>query len=266
MPPDFYRQPGLNVDVYSLRTATLEVVEGDAEFYTELALESGGPALELGCGTGRLLLPIAGAGIEVTGLDLAKPMLRAAAERIANEPPEVQSRISLVEGDMVDFQLDRTFRFAFIAFRSFMFLTEPADQRGCLEQIRHHLEPGGRLVINIFDPRLDRITPVHSVDDWAELGSVRHPITNKLVHVHAAGRSNDTIAQVFEETWRFTEVDEAGGVLRQEEEVLRMRWTYRHEMRYLLELAGFEVEAEYSDYEKSPPAYGLEQIWVARKR
>jgi hypothetical protein len=53
--------------------------------------------------------------------------------------------------------------------------------------------------------------------------------------------------------------------MRQEEEILRMRLTYRYEMRHLLELAGFEVEAEFSDFDRSPPTYGREQVWVARK-
>lgn len=265
MPRNFYRQPGLNVDVYTPRTAALEVVDGDVEFYTELALASGPGALELGCGAGRLLIPLARAGVAVTGLDLARPMLQVAAQRIANEPPDVQQRITLVEGNMAEFDLTRTFDFAFIAFRSFMFLTEPASQRRCLECIHAHLAPGGRLAIDIFDPRLDLLTPAQPVDDWTSLGGARHPVVNNMVLVHVADRSNDTVAQVFEETWRFTEVDDAGRVLRQEEEVLRMRWTYRYEMRYLLELCGFTVEAEYSGYDKAPPAYGCEQIWVARR-
>ena len=71
--------------------------------------------------------------------------------------------------------------------------------------------------------------------------------------------------QVLTELWRFTEINEAGDVLRQEEEVLTLRWTYRQEMRYLFELVGFEVEAEFSDFHGSPPAYGKEQVWVARR-
>jgi len=61
MPRNFYRQPGLNVDVYTPRTAALEVVDGDVEFYTELALASGPGALELGCGA------------EYSGYDKAPP-------------------------------------------------------------------------------------------------------------------------------------------------------------------------------------------------
>ncbi len=266
MPSDFYREPGLNVDVYPLRTSYLPVVDGDAAFYTELALASGGPVLELGCGAGRLLVPIANAGLEITGLDISPAMLAVAATRIAKERGAIRRRITTVLGDMSDFELEKKFGFAFIAFRSFMLLTEPEAQRRCLERVRDHLTPGGNLAIDIFDPRLERLIPDQQEEDWLPMGAIPHPTSFNLVSVEAAGRSNDAVRQVFEETWRFTERDREGNTLRQEEEVLRMRWTYRYEMRYLLELSGFEVLAEYSDYDKSPPAYGKEQIWVARRR
>jgi hypothetical protein len=102
-------------------------------------------------------------------------------------------------------------------------------------------------------------------ESWRDVGDVVHPRTWHTVRVEASNRSNDVVSQVFEETWRFTETASDGTVLREEEEVLRMRWTYRHELRYLLELAGFEFVAEYSDYQKSPPQYGKEILVVARK-
>ena len=67
------------------------------------------------------------------------------------------------------------------------------------------------------------------------------------------------------EVWEFTELEDGGDALRSEQETLRMRWTYRFEMRYLLEVAGFDVVAEYSDFRGSPPQYGAEQVWVARR-
>jgi hypothetical protein len=127
-----------------------------------------------------------------------------------------------------------------------------------------HLDPGGTLAIDIFDPLLDRMVPGEPEAGWRSYGEVVHPETWNVVKVDVLDRSNDAVTQVFEETWRFTEIGPEG-VVREETEVLRMRWTYRNEMRYLLELAGFEVLAEYSDYHKSPPAYGKEQVWVARK-
>lgn len=260
----FYSRPSLNVEIYADRSAALPVVDGDVEFYLQLARAAPGPALELGCGTGRIVLPLARAGIHATGLDLSQSMLHVAAQRLGKETAEVASRAGFVFGDMTAFDFGREFGLVYIAFRSFMMLSTPEEQRRCLEAARRHLGPGGTLAIDLFDPLLDRLVPGLMPDSWTPMGNYPHPDTFNLVRIEVADRMNDPLAQVFEETWRFTEVDRAGYVLRQEEEVLRMRWTYRYEMRYLLELCGFEVLAEYSDYHQSPPAYGKEQVWVAR--
>ena len=79
-----------------------------------------------------------------------------------------------------------------------------------------------------------------------------------------AERRLDEMHQIVEELWRETEFTPSGDPTRVEENWLALRWTYRWEMRYLLELCGFAVEAEYSDFRGSAPAYGREQIWVAR--
>lgn len=262
---EFYARPGLNVEIYAGRTASLPVVDGDTSFYLELARAAPGPALELGCGTGRVVLHLARAGIDVTGLDISQPMLDVAMAARSGQAAEVRQRATFLRGDMTDFELGREFGLVYIAFRSFMMLTAPEDQRRCLDAARRHLAPGGILAINLFDPLLDRLDPGPLPGTWTPMGNFPHPETWNLVRIEVADRMNDPLAQVFEETWRFTEVDKRGFVLRQEEEVLRMRWTYRYEMRYLLEIAGFEVVAEYSDFFKAPPAYGKEQIWVARK-
>lgn len=73
---------------------------------------------------------------------------------------------------------------------------------------------------------------------------------------------SDPVTQTFTEQWRFTETDLNGGVIRQEEHELQMRWSFRYEMRHLVEGCGFVVEAEYSDFHRSPPRYGKEQILV----
>ncbi len=77
---------------------------------------------------------------------------------------------------------------------------------------------------------------------------------------------NDPVTQTFTVRWIHEEVDDGGAIIRQEEQILNMSWIYRREMRYLFELEGYEILAEYSDFAKSPPAYGKEQIWLARKK
>src|SRR5262245_13745570 len=75
-------------------------VEGDVPFYVEEARKTGGPVLELGCGTGRILLPIAESGIPIVGLDRAPSMLTVLKQKLSQYSPTTQQRVELVEGDM----------------------------------------------------------------------------------------------------------------------------------------------------------------------
>ena len=262
----FYSARGIHVEMYTHRTEVREnpVIAGDIEFYLERTRESGGPVLELGCGNGRIALPLARAGFETTGMDISEPMLGLAKERRADEPEPPRHRLTLLRGDMRAIDLGPPFQTAIIAFRSFQMLQSAEDQRACLESVRRHLAPGGRLLVDIFDPLLDRLVPGTIAESAQPIDRTRNPRTGNWIEVETVRRENDIVRQLFREVWRFTERDNRGLILRQEEEVLTMRWLYRWEMRYLLELCGFEVEAEYSDYAGAAPAYGREQIYVAR--
>ena len=91
----------------------------DVPFFVEAAQESGGPVLEVGCGTGRILIPTARARIEIVGLDLSFHMLDVCRKRLLKEPKDVQSRVQLVEADMRHFALGQAFRLVTTPFRPF---------------------------------------------------------------------------------------------------------------------------------------------------
>ena len=122
----------------------------DVDFYVDLARAAGGPILELGCGTGRILLPIARAGCRIVGLDLAELMLAKCREKLAREPREVRERVRLVPASMADFDLGETFRLVTTPFRSFQHLRSVDEQLACLRAAHRHLVPGGRLVLDLF--------------------------------------------------------------------------------------------------------------------
>ncbi|HLF71311.1 MAG TPA: class I SAM-dependent methyltransferase [Dehalococcoidia bacterium] len=126
----------------------------DIPFYVELAREAsvrGEKVLELGCGTGRVTIPIAEAGVGVAGLDSSPAMLEIARSKAPDA-----SNPRWVEADMRDFDLGERFGLIIIPFRSFQHLLTEPDQLACLERVREHLLPGGRFALNIFnpDPRL----------------------------------------------------------------------------------------------------------------
>lgn len=239
--------------------------EGDLAFYLARGARTRGPVLDVGCGTGRISVPLAEAGLEVVGLDRSRPMLRLAERRRDALAPATSSRLSFIEADMEAFDLGRTFSLIVVPGRAFQFLLTSAAQRSALEHFRRHLAPGGELIIDMFDPRLDLCVPL--VQPTAGLiDTITHPTTGQHVQVQRIERANDPVHQLLVETWRTTALDSSGDVIETIDESATLRWTYRWEMRHLVELAGLDVQVEYSDFHGSPPAYGREQVWVLGHR
>jgi SAM-dependent methyltransferase len=112
----------------------------DVAFFVDAAREAGSPVLEVGCGTGRVLIPTARAGIEIVGLDASAAMLAVCRSHLRDEPAPVQSRVQLVQADMRTFDLHRAFTLVTIPFRPFQHLVTVEDQLSCLGSIRRHLE------------------------------------------------------------------------------------------------------------------------------
>src|SRR5258708_4478594 len=107
----------------------------DVEFFVEAARAAGGPILEIGCGTGRVLIPTARAGAEIVGLDLSPRMLATCRKGLDQESVAVQSRAQLVQADMRHFDLGRRFALITVPFRPFQHLISVDDQCACLDSI-----------------------------------------------------------------------------------------------------------------------------------
>jgi len=125
----------------------------DIERYLELARVSSGSVLELCCGTGRVAIPLARTGFDVTGVDISAAMLERLRTRLAAEPEVVRSRIRLVQQDILGLDLgDARYALALIPFNSLMLLTGRREQQRALVQAALHLAPGGRLVVDVVNP------------------------------------------------------------------------------------------------------------------
>ena len=124
----------------------------DLPLYRDLAQEAEGPVLELACGTGRVAIPLAEAGVEVTGIDSSQHMLAIARRKLRALPFQVARRLQLAEGDMRWFHSSRHFRLAIVATKSFGYLLEDNDQLRALAAIRRHLRPGGMVVLDLLNP------------------------------------------------------------------------------------------------------------------
>jgi SAM-dependent methyltransferase len=235
----------------------------DVKFFVEAAFEAKGPVLEVGCGTGRVLIPTARAGVAITGLDFSKNMLAQCAKKLTQEAAEVQSRVNLVHGDMREFKLDRTFALATIPFRPFQHLETVEDQIKCLRCIHRHLAPDGRLILDIFNPYMPALVdPKRSEEN--EVGSFTTADGRKVV------RKDCFTVDVFQQISHVQliyYVTHPGGHVERIVNKFPMRYLFRYEAEHLLVRCGFEIEHLYSDYDKS--AFGMkcpgELIFVARK-
>jgi len=239
--------------------ATVQGVPGDVEFFVRLAREAhaaGLPVLELACGTGRVAVPIAREGVAIVGLDASPAMLARAREKAAG-----LSSARWVDGDMRDFDLPERFGLVAIPFRSFQHLLTVDDQLACLACIRRHLAPGGRLVINVFNPDIVRIA------NWltARKGSLQ------LTREGGGGWKRWETAdyapatQELDVTLVDEQFDEGGVVVSRVYRGLKLRYAFRYEMEHLFARAGFQVEALYGDFFEGPfQTTSPEMVWLVR--
>lgn len=119
---------------------------GYVEFWLSQARISGGPILELGCGTGKLSIPLAEAGFSVAGLDHSRALLQFAASKNGD--------VQWIEGDMRSFELDQRFALIMLPSNNLGHLHAPEDFEGCISSVKRHLQPGGVFVIDVFVPNL----------------------------------------------------------------------------------------------------------------
>lgn len=221
---------------------------GDAAFYRALAEESGGPVLELGCGTGRVLLPIAALGIPCVGVDASPAML--AALRAKNPPPNLE----LVEGRMETFDLGaRRFALVTAPFRAFLHLLDVPSQLAALANIRRHLAPGGAFAFDVFDPKLAWIMAPGENERLDATFTIDGVETRRFAKVRT-----DLATQIMAVTFRFEPAHTAGNT------TVRLRWFYRYEMEHLLARAGFTDVTIYGGYDRRPWRPEGETVIVAR--
>jgi ubiquinone/menaquinone biosynthesis C-methylase UbiE len=240
--------------------------DDDVRFLVDEAQKAGAPVLEIGCGTGRVVIPIAQAGINITGLDFSPQMLANAREKIANLDLDVRGRIELVEGDMRDFSLGRQFNLIAVTW-CFFFLTTPVDQQKTLRCIHTHLRPRGRLILINTDPKVELIaarlgplgTALEKTDEFVLQANGHRVVVWRSREIDLEPQLTKTI-EIHEE------LDIDGRVIQRTQKKLTSRFTYRYEMQYLLELCGYRIEALYGDFKRGPFEPGELQIWVARKK
>jgi SAM-dependent methyltransferase len=213
-----------------------------ADFYRAEAERSGGRVLELGCGTGHKLIPIAADGHPCVGLDLSTDML-AEARRKAGERDVT---VEWVRGDMRDFDLGRTFDLVFIAGNSLLHLHDAEELASCLRSVRRHLAPGARLALDVFNPSVRLLSEADGVRRNRESLSFTDPDRGDVT-VDVA-ETYDARAQVTRGTWHLSTESEPDFVVLP----LEIRSIFPQELPLLLTLAGLRLTQRFGDWSRRP--------------
>lgn len=217
----------------------------DIPLYREFARRCGQPVLELGCGTGRVLVPLAVEGTAIDGVDASEAMLAIGREKLRSAG--VQDGASLHHADLTTFQLARRYRMAFSALDSFGMLLKREDQVRALCQARQHLVAGGLLVVDVDNGNRKAEAPPR---EFHHQFTAPHPVTGRQLTKFAACET-DCARQMDTYTYFYDEVLESGAVKRVVAR-LSVRYFARFELELLLERSGFQVEALYGSYSLDP--------------
>ncbi|MFC1932916.1 class I SAM-dependent DNA methyltransferase [Chloroflexota bacterium] len=222
----------------------------DVGFFIGYSKKAKGRTLELGCGTGRVLIPTAQAGYEITGLDISPYMLRKCQEKLATQPKEVQQRVRLIQGNMTDFATGETYALVTIPFRPFQHLISVEEQKACLNCVNRHLVPGGLLVFDVFHPYPPRLVynPEYTVETEdmpeTELPAGRKlRCTSRMAAFHRDQQYND-----IELIYYLTYPD---GRTERLVQSFPMRYFFRYELEHLLALCGLQVIEIFGDFNNS---------------
>jgi len=213
-------------------------VTEDIGFYVDEARRSGGPVVELGVGTGRIAVPVAGEGICVIGIDSSAGMLEVCARRAVLAGVELDLRL----GDLRDPPVDERVPLVICPFRSYLHLRTHAQRRDALTAARNLLLDDGRLVFDVFAPAADDIAETHGrwlerepgIFERAEWDEERHTLT-----LSVRGRGNAA--------------------------TMTLAWLEPAAWKALLEETGFVVEATYGWFDRRPYNGGEDTIFVARR-
>ncbi|VAW43503.1 hypothetical protein MNBD_CHLOROFLEXI01-2184 [hydrothermal vent metagenome] len=231
---------------YDLTHANLTA---DIPFILQLAADSDGSVLELGCGSGRLLLPLAQAGFQVTGVDSSAGMLARAKARLVEVETAVQQRVTLVEADMTSLTMPSENRFGLILipYNTFMHL-DTVQALLALRQARSYLAENGRLFIDLPNP-LD-IASI-SDDQLLSLENVlTDPESGELI-VHLVSNQLDSANQTLHITWIYDVSQPSGGAINRTVAQAIYHYRYPHQIELLLQESGFKLAHLLGNYDQS---------------
>jgi SAM-dependent methyltransferase len=232
----------------------------DVNLYINFAELCGGPLLELACGSGRLLVPLAREGYTLTGVDSSTSMLNLAQHAL--EEAGVAEQCTLVQENMCTVHLEQKFRLAFIALGSFGHACTRHEQRQTLARVHDHLIVGSRFILDISN------ADVRYMEQLS--GQVLHQGTWKreegVLLSHFVSPASSPTKHLLELT-HFYEEHRQGDAVQRTITTTHLYLFERNEVELLLEEAGFDIIDVFGDYELSPFEHDSPRmIFIAQAR
>jgi SAM-dependent methyltransferase len=233
----------------------------DIELYLRLAEVVGDPILELGCGTGRVLAPLAAASHRITGIDRSRPMLdRARATlQVQENPGDLWQRVTLAEGSMTEAESAPGGPFGLVIFslNGLMHLSDMAAQRAALASARRALDPRGMLVIDVLNPTPELLA---TLDGRVQHEGSWQKSAGTVVDRFSARAHDSAEQRIDTELWY--DLTDAEGHIQRVRSRFPMRYLVASELALLLEVSGFVEWKFYGSYDLDPYHDGSDRLIV----
>lgn len=233
----------------------------DIPFYLALAEEYGGPILDLGCGTGRVMFPLAEAGYEVHGIDNEQAMLDRAHERIQRVKPATAQRLHFHHGDAAAFDMPVRFKLSLVPYNGLMHFRDQETQLAVLRRLREWTDDDGLLVLDL--PNAGDVFGTQDSEALTFERTFLEPESGHMVMQQSISYLDRT-SQLLQVTWIYDEIT-ADGTVKRTFAPLLLYYYFFNEIKLLLSAAGFEIDDVYGDLDYGPFEDGAERMIIVAR-
>jgi len=224
----------------------------DIDFYRKEARKAKGKVLEIACGTGRIYLEMLKDGADAYGIDISKNMLKV----LKMKAKKLRLKPKVRKADMRTFKLDQKFSLIIIPFRSFLHNLTIEDQIKTLKNIKNHLAPNGKFILNFFFPNPEVILKTYGkkIKETIKTEGKKYTLINKSYFVDEVNQIVefiDTLKENNKTIWQ---------------DKFQLAFIYKREFELLLSLAGFKKWKVYAGFNRKPlKSYKQEMVWIIEK-
>lgn len=233
----------------------------DLPFYSELAAIYGGPILDVGCGTGRVMLHLAQEGYQTVGVDTSEYMVERGRRKLASLGEDARNATFKV-GDIVDHQAAQPYNLILLPYHLFMHFREQDQQIAVLKKLHEVLGNDGVVVFDL--PNTGEAFATQD-DDAVRLDRTFVDFETGNVVMQQSVSHLDRVTQELHITWIYDEIT-SDGMLKRTLAPLTLRYIFFSELTLLLKLTGFSVAETYGDYDHSPFMDGASRMLVLAEK